>query len=255
MVKKKTAKKKVSKKTINKKIVHKKHIDEIIPQVLEKKDAEEKMNEKKVSKKQKKNPLLQKNVLAIIAIFIVLVIIFVSVFSVVNSPCAFSKYSFSISGIPFCSNTYTPTTFFNEFSQNEMVYVSPILDEAGADQLVVNAMNLWQVILIGNDINATQLIRVRANDQIVYCYTNKGDVQTADKISLEACNQILNNNELAIVFLENGREKVVMEKNKIWIYSSRSEVIGQVNFAIIKQIFPNAQSILDIVNEKIYGIN
>ena len=255
MVKKKTAKKKVSKKTINKKIVHKKHIDEIIPQVLEKKDAEEKMNEKKVSKKQKKNPLLQKNVLAIIAIFIILVIIFISAFSVINSPCGFSKYSFEIQGIPYCSNTYTPTTFFNEFSQNKMVYVSPILDELGADQFTVNAMNLWQVVLIGNNISATQLIRVRVNGQISYCYTNVGDVQTAEKITLEECNQILNNKENAVVFLEEGKEKVVMESNKIWIYSSTSKVVGQVNFAIIKQIFPNAQSILDKVNEKIYGIN
>ena len=135
------------------------------------------------------------------------------------------------------------------------MYVSPILDETGADQLTVNAMNLWQVILIGNDINATQLIRVRVNEQISYCYTNKGDVQTAEKIGLEECNQILNNKENAVVFFENGREKVVMNENKIWIYTSTNKVIGQVNFAIIKQIFPNAQSILDIVNEKIYGIN
>ena len=250
MVKKKAVKKKTTKKAV-KKIAEKKNTKSVkkkTTKVLEKKKPIKK-------KKVKTNPLLQKNFLIILALFIIIVIAFIGIISVVNSSCGFSKFSFTIQGIDYCSNTTVPETFFEEFEQNDLVYISPILDEVGADQLVVNAMNLWQVVLIGNEIDVVQLIRVRANDQINYCYTNEGDVKTAEQITLEECNNILNDPANAVLFLEEGREKVVMNNKKIWIYSSTSKVVGQVNFAIIKQIFPNAQNILDIVNEKIYGIN
>jgi len=247
MVNKKTTGKKTTKKVVKKKTTKKSK--EIIPEVITEKKVVKK------TKKKKQNPLKQKNVLIVAALIIILIISLIISTTMLTSPCGFSRFSFSIQGIDYCSNTHTPTTFFNEFSQNETVYVSPILDEIGADQLNVNAMNLWQVVLIGNDINVTQLIRVRVNDQISYCYTNLGDVKTAEKMDLDECNKILNDPVTAVVMLEEGREKVVMDGKKIYIYSSTSKVVGQVNFAIIKQIFPNAQSILDVVNEKIYGIN
>ena len=246
MVNKKTTKKKTTKKVVKKKTTKK--TKEIIPEVLVKKDTKKKTTKKK-------NLLKQKNFLIIIVIIVILLIsLFVST-ALMSNQCGLSRFSFTIQGIPYCSNTHTPTVFFNEFVENDIVYVSPILDELGADQLVVNAMNLWQVVLIGNEIKVIQLIRVKVDDQIAYCYTNLGDVKTAEKISLEECNAIINDPETAVVSLEDGREKVVMDGKKIYIYSSTSKVISQVNFAIIKQIFPNAQSILDIVNEKIYGIN
>ena len=250
MVNKKTTKKKTAKK-VTKKVVKKKitkKTKEIIPEVLVKKDTKKKTTKKK-------NPLKQKNFLIIILIVVILLVsLFVST-ALTNNQCGLTRFNFTIQGIPYCSNTHTPTSFLSEFAKNEVVYVSPILDEFGADQLIVNAMNLWQVVLIGNDINVTQLIRVKVDDQINYCYTNRGDVKTAEKISLEECNIIINDPKTAVVLLEDGREKVVMDGKKIYIYSSTSKVTSQVNFAIIKQIFPNAQSVLDIVNEKIYGIN
>ncbi|MBT4870084.1 MAG: hypothetical protein HON47_00730 [Candidatus Diapherotrites archaeon] len=244
MVKAKTAKKKITKKAVKKNT-----------KVTKKKVTEVSKEKKVVKKKEKKNPYLQKNFLIIVALFVIIVIAFIGISSVVSSSCGLSKFNFTIQGIDYCSNTTVPETFFGEFEQNETVYISPILDEVGADQLVVNAMNLWQVVLIGNEIDAIQLIRVKKEDQISYCFTNDGDVKTAERIELAECNNILNDSANAVVFLEEGREKVLMENKKIWIYSSTSKVVGQVNFAIIKQIFPNAQNILDIVNEKIYGIN
>lgn len=241
---KKTSKKVVKKKTTKKKVVKKE-----TKKLVEKKEVKQK------TKKKKQNPLKNKTNLIIIGIIIVAIIAFFVAFTISSNPCGLAKFNFTIQGIPYCSNTFTPTTFFAEFKQNDLVYVSPILDEVGAEQLTANAMNLWQIVLIGNDINAVQLIRVRTDAGISYCYTNKGDIKTAEQISIEECNTILNNPENAVVFIEEGREKVVMDGKKIYIYSSMNEVTSQVNFAVIKQIFPNAQTILSIVNEKIYGIN
>jgi len=251
MVKKKTTKKTTVKKTRKKNPKKTKIPKEVTTEKVEV------IKDNKVVKKKKEepNPLLQKNFLIVVALIIIVIIAFVGVSSITNTPCGVSKFGFTIGGISYCSNTYVPEAFFEEFRENELVYVSPILDEIGADQFVVNAMNLWQVILIGNEIDAVQLIRVKADGQINYCYTNQGDVKTAKEITLEECNNILNNPENAVVFLEDGREKVLLENKKMWIYSSTNKVIGQVNFAVIKQMFPNAQTILDIVNEKIYGIN
>ncbi len=247
-IKKNFNKKTVKKKT--KKCISNKEINVLEAEVIK----EKKENAtKKISKK--RSSVIKKKYLPIIGIIIIVIIAFVLTFSFLSNPCGISKFSFTIQGIPYCSNTYTPTSFFDEFTQNNTYYVSPILEESGADPLIANAMNLWQVVLIGNGKETVQLIRVKVDGQISYCYTNKGDVQTAEQISLEECNSIINNKENTIVLLEEGREKIVMEKNKLQIYTSNSKVIGQVNFAVIKQFFPNAQTILDTVNEKIYGIN
>ena len=256
MVKKKTTNKKVVKKTVKKKVVHKKHIEEIIPQVLDEKDAKEKMNEKKVSKKQKKNPLLQKNVLAIVAIFIVLVIIFIGVISIVISPCGFFKFSSNINGLYYCSNQYTPSVFFEEFKNLDEIYVSPALVEGEFESLEVNALLLWQVTLNSEQKNSIQLIRaVDEYNNLIYCSTNDGNIFNEKRLSKEECQLILNNQNKFFVLMEKGPEKVILEKNKIIIYSSNYKVVSQINFEVIKQIFSDAEKYRLIVNESIAGLN
>lgn len=163
------------------------------------------------------------------------------------------KYQFDMGGVAFYSNYYTPSELGALINSKERIFVSPALIENNASALVVNSLNLWQVVLIMNDIDAVQLVRAHdESNNLLYCYTNNGDPLVNDKLEVNECNEVINNN--FVVFIESGRDRVVVEENSITVYSS-GNMSSYVNFAIIKSIFPNAQEALDIVNEKIYSIN
>lgn len=205
-------------------------------------------SEKKVVKE--KNKFDFKLVLLVILAIVLLVVVYIQF----SSPNGGYTYFFNRGGINYYSNILTPTESFTQLKQQSVIYVSPILEENNASAHLTNAMNLWQVVLIGNKITPIQLIRVRENNELVYCYTNFGNVTDSNKISIENCNNILNNKENFIILIEEGNNGVLLENNKMKITSLESQA-GQVNFAVIKEIFSNAQEILDIVNQKIYGIS
>lgn len=235
----------------------KNNIHEVVEEVRKKttKKEDKKSSNKKTTKNEessksskKNNFKFDKKWLIGIAILIIIIIIFYFLFV--------PQYAYQINRgrLNYYSNTQTPSESFNQLKASEIVYVSPILEENNASVFFTNAMNLWQVILIGNGIETVQLIRVTENNEFVYCYTNEGDVKGNKQITVEECNQILNNKNNFVVLIEEGERKVILENNKIVVYSSE-QYSGQVNFAILKEAFNNAQVILDTVNQKIYGIS
>ncbi len=188
--------------------------------------------------------------LLITAVIIILALVFIY-FNFFYSPYT---YVINRGGVTYYSNVFTPSESFSQLKQSEKVYVSPFLEENNASVFFTNSMNLWQVVLIGNNIMPIQLIRVKTNNELVYCYTNYGSVFDSNQISVDECNQILNNNENFVILIEEGNTSVILESNKIIVSSSEGQT-SQLNFNILKEIFPNAQNILDMVNQKIYGIN
>lgn len=238
MVKKKATKKKSVKKTVKKSTSKKK-------EVVKKKNktTKEEVSKENTEKKEFdiKVPLL---------VFLLLVLGVVFYFNLINSGYL---YEINRGGVTYYSNTLTPSESFNQLRNASEVYVSPVLEENNASVFFTNAMNLWQVVLIGNNVPAVQLIRVKTNNEIVYCYTNFGSVQDSNQLTLEECNQILGDEDNFVVFINEGNKKVILDNNRINVYSSQRDA-GIQNFNILKEVFPNAQNILDAVNQRIYGI-
>jgi hypothetical protein len=86
--------------------------------------------------------------------------------------------SFERNGVHYYSNDYSPVEFFGAIKDANEIYVSPGLIEGKADQLVVNSMNLWQVVLIAEGRKAIQLVRAYDSEsgqregRLLYCQTN-----------------------------------------------------------------------------------
>ncbi len=208
--------------------------------------SKKKISNNKLSSSDKKKIVL----LGLVAIMLILVFAMLVIF-----PFGFYKYSFPVNGIYFLSNEHTPTSFVQEFRNADTIYISPLMVENKVQPLMVNSLNLWQVVSIMNGKQAIQLIRV-ADDSgnIQHCYTNNGDPTQNELVEVSKCLEVLNDNEKTRVLIEEGRERVMIEKNKVTVFSSIG-VMSQVNFIVISEIFPNAQEALDIINQKIYGIN
>jgi hypothetical protein len=216
-------------------------------QIINEKTTQDKTN---TESKTKETKFSQKNKLLLFGIIFALIIV-VLVFFFINQP----KYSFVLDGVKYVSNDYTPTEFFKEFKTKQTVYVSPVMLDTKADPIVVNALNLWQIVLIGNNIGAVQLIRTtNEHGTLLHCYTNDGNVYVNKQISLQECNAIINDANNVVILLEIGNEKkAVLSKNKLIVYSPIN-AINATNFSIMKQIFPNAEEVVRIVNESVYGL-
>jgi hypothetical protein len=237
-------KKKVSKKTSSKKSKIKK-TKTINEKVLVENDSKSvKKNSSEV------NSNLKKFFIPSIITIIILAIVYLFFFQ--------NNYAFVVesNGITYYSNEYTPTTFFEEFKQNKTIYISPLANENGFHNLTANAMNLWLVVLTGNNISPVQLIRMESNGELMYCQTNQGDVMVSEQISAEECNAILNNPENAIVLINiTGKNEVFMQKNKIIVNAQSESVVGQANFFVLKKGFSNAEEIVLKVNTGISNIS
>jgi hypothetical protein len=162
------------------------------------------------------------------------------------------KYSFVINDVPYNSNYFTPNGFFNVIKNESEVFVSPALNEKDVSPIVVNAMQLWNVILNFQGTKVIQLVRVFDDGQLVYCQTNDGNVELNKVLSKQDCEEILNGKEW-VVLINEGKIGVIIEENKVIISSPRDES-SVINFIVIKEIFPDAQQAFDIINQKIYGI-
>jgi hypothetical protein len=191
----------------------------------------------------------KKFILPLLLVVVLIVIGYVAFFQ--------NNYTFEIesNGIMYYSNDYTPLTFFQDFKQNQTVYVSPIASENGMSNLTVNAMNLWLVVLAGNKINPVQLIRMENDGELIQCYTNDGNVNVSRELTVDECKAILNNPENAKVLINFGENnEVFLEKNKIIINSEKVEVVSQVNLFVLKKGFSNAEEIIYNVNTGISNI-
>lgn len=251
---KKDASKKISKKNIIKNSLPKK--------TIAKKDSKNNIsininNNPSNVNKAENNVIIKENVIhhvddkkafLIIGASIILLLIFFY-FLFVYSPY---KYSFVVNDVSFNSNYYTPNSFFNIIKNEKTVYVSPALQENNISPIMVNSMQLWNIVLNYNKINVIQLIRVYEDGELKYCQTNNGALEVSDMVNSEECNAIINDSNW-IILINEGKPSVIIEKNKV-IVSSRVDDSSLINFMVIKSIFPNAQEILDLVNQKIYGV-
>ncbi|MFA5357324.1 MAG: hypothetical protein WC308_00160 [archaeon] len=211
----------------------------------------EKVSEKKVSKKSaKKN---NKKLILVASAIVVLAVLFLVLQSGILTSY---KFSFQRSGVQYYSNEYSPSEFFSAFKDVNEVYVSPEVIEGKTDQLVVNSMNIWQVVLISKGQSAIQLVRVYGGTgssqegQLLYCHTNWGDTNKSVQISTQECNEILSDGgKMKVLIDKSGEDKVILSKGKMQIFYSNSQTVSSLNLKIIEQIYPDAAEIIKKIND------
>lgn len=189
----------------------------------------------------------------IVPALIVLIVLAIVFFVFFYNPY---KYSFVIDGVSYVSNDYTPTDFFKSLRNESVVFVSPIMKENAADPLVLNALNLWQIVLIGNGISAVQLIReVDERGVLLRCHTNDGNVFSNRIVEKSECLDSLKTSaNFVISFERSNSARAFMSPGKLVVYSPMDS-INAVNYSIMKQVFSNSEALVASVNEKIYGVN
>ena len=143
-----------------------------------------------------------------------------------------------------------------EFGNEKTFLVSPAFFEAHSiNPYMANSMNLFIVVLNGNDRNAVQLIRVfDAEKRLKYCATNFGDELTQENLSPEDCQKFIDGSGDSVkVFIEFPNSSfpkptVKIQGNTLAISTNNFSELGKTSFVALKIMFGNAEEILKKTN-------
>jgi len=167
------------------------------------------------------------------------------------------RFSFTVDDVPYYSNDYTPTEFFNIVKDSNSFVVSIALLDGNTDPWAVNSMNLWIVALNSNSKKTVVVTRtVDVFGDIKSCLTNDGNLMQSREISKDACLAILNDPSPTKINLHNGGDnKVILYPNRADIFAQSGRLNSTLNYLVIKNIFTNFDTTLSIINEKINAVN
>jgi len=199
-------------------------------------------------------PIMQeknlKIILGVVFFFIVLFIVLIAFNSV-----SFGYSYYTQDNVLIASNHLEPKPYLEDLSNRKTFVVSPEMYESSTvNSFMGNSMNLFLVVLTGNDKNAILMARVLDEQgNFSYCKTNWGDFKTEETISKQACLDFLNSTNAVKILIEAPhsselRPFVQVSVKEIKIRPKRISDLGLLSFSLLKEMFPNAREIVDKTN-------
>ena len=224
-------------------------VEPITPEVISKETESAGVKTKEGKKRLGRNQWL---VLGGVALLLVIIVIAVLVFL----PNQY-RFSFTINALPYYSNEYTPSEFFNLAKNSDSVIVSVDLVDGNADPWTVNALNLWLIAFNADRKDVTSLVKtVDSSGNLKSCITNDGNILQSRDLNIQECLVFVNDvNSLKINLHKSNQNKVILSSNTADIYYQKGEASAIVSYSFIKNIYPNFDTTLAIINEKINGMN
>jgi hypothetical protein len=184
---------------------------------------------------------------------LLIIIVTLGVWILIGAP---NQNGVIIDEVLFTSSTGEPVPQLSVIKQQDTFLISPVFFESSAaNPHLANAMNLYLVVLTGNDKNAVQLLRVyNAENTLEYCATNFGDTLTQVNLTKGDCEAFIERSKDDVkVFIELPNEEVNrptidVAGNSLTIKAKTFSDLGETSFTPLRFLFPNAQDILDKTN-------
>ncbi|MCK4884098.1 MAG: hypothetical protein KAS30_04460, partial [Candidatus Diapherotrites archaeon] len=113
---------------------------------------------------------------------------------------------------------------------------------------------IFSTVLSAKQKNLLTVGRVFEDGELLECQSNLGEVLTNKEISKEECEQLLNDEIYAKIFVAMpdsslSNPKVILEKGVMHIYPTSFDDVSDVSFIAIEAMYPDAEAIIDSVNE------
>jgi len=204
----------------------------------------------------KKESFFQKNkklVLLAGGVLVILVLLYVFLVFLPN----WYRFSYKLNSLDYYSNEYTPSEFFSLIKEGSSFVVSVDLIDGNADPWNVNSLNLWLIALNADGKKAVSLVKtVDAFGNISSCITNDANVLSSRELNKEECTLLLDDSSSIKINIHKGpQNKVIFFTNSAEVYAQRGQSEALVNYSFIKQVYPNFDDTLAIINERINSVN
>jgi len=162
--------------------------------------------------------------------------------------------SYEKDNVVFRSLEGNPKDALSSLSESASFLVSPSLEEqGGVNPYMSQGSSIPQVVLIGNGKTTILLARVYVGNQLSYCQTNDGDVKVSRRVEQDECEGMLNDNRYVSILIEppaNPEKSVVsISGRKITVLPSGYAAISPSAYALMSEMYPNTDEILNTVND------
>ncbi|MBU0635947.1 hypothetical protein KKE06_02895 [Candidatus Micrarchaeota archaeon] len=174
-------------------------------------------------------------------------------------------YSFELveKSVVFYSNDFPPEFGLEQLAgQENFLLAVEFLEEGPLNQYMNGSLNLFSVVLVGNEKKVTNLYRVVSSEtrELVYCRTNFGDPLQDEELTVEACTQFLEEFEgITIqIFLPNSAQSkahVLVSAGTIEVHASSVDDLGIAGFSTLTKMYANANDIITVVNQIAGGLS
>ena len=167
------------------------------------------------------------------------------------------RFSFPINALNYYSNDYTPSEFFKLVKDSNSFIVSVELIDGKSEPWAVNSMNLWIIALNADKKKTFSLIKtVDSYGNINSCMTNDANVLSSRDMNKSECLDLLNDSSFIKINLHTSNEnKVILYPHSAEVFSQKGEPSAIVSYSFIKNIYPNFDKTLAIINERINSVN
>ncbi|MDP6670537.1 MAG: hypothetical protein QGI60_01845 [archaeon] len=188
------------------------------------------------------------------AILVVLIIIFVA--AILAGPAE----NFNVvrsEGVLFMSNTGSPLELIPGIAGENEFIVSSEIYEAGntVNPFMLNASNLFVVVLVGNGRQVTQVFRVAdSQGNTLHCLTNYGDFRTEERLEAGPCSEMLESDEKPVILIEFPDSAITeptveISDKRIVVKSNTIDALNNTSFTVLRAMFSNADEVLAKSNE------
>jgi hypothetical protein len=168
-----------------------------------------------------------------------------------------SRFSFTINGLNYQSDVYTPSEFFDKVKASDNFIVSMELVDRDLDVWSVNARQLWIVALVSDKKSVLQVVKsVDTQGNLQYCSVNDSNILSERRLEVEECSALLaDTNYLSINIKRANSAKAVLYANSVDIFVPKGESATWANYSFIKNVYPDFDRTLQIFQEMKDSVN
>ena len=198
---------------------------------------------------------MNKQIYFYLTVIVAILIVLLSAFIITNIEWEEYKYSVTRNGVEFVSNIDEPAVLLQELRETDSFLVSPEFVKQGPENAyMVSPLIIFSTVLSAKQKNLLTVGRVFEDGELLECQSNLGEVLTNKEISKEECEQLLNDEIYAKIFVAMpdsslSNPKVILEKGVMHIYPTSFDDVSDVSFIAIEAMYPDAEAIIDSVNE------
>jgi hypothetical protein len=192
-----------------------------------------------------------------LGIFIILVIIAAIVFvSLDISEEPIVKDSIEIDGVIFEADTNVSLAFKDFFNKENKFTIVKTLYPRINNHIVANTGIFYVEIFTLQKLNYNSLTISRDNNTCdLLAYPKKVDID----FNMEYCNELLEEENTKYIFIENitqdlEKPKVVIEGNKLYVYSSKVGEVYENNYRFLKIVFEDLDKMIKAIDSKIGAV-
>ena len=165
-------------------------------------------------------------------------------------------------GVVFHSDGQSPKALVAQLSGEKQFIVSAQVSDPVKpdDTILFNGVALFLVVLNGNGKETVQVVEVLdAGGHPSYCLTNRGDLKTEERVSVEECASMLGSEAKVVVTILSPDSKLVkpaveLSGKRITVKNNSFDSVGSTSFTVLKAMFSNAAEVLAKSNSMTKGL-